>query len=274
MADIYCWLCRLDTCFPLMLRLPLFLVWAWKVVWAATASCCLGEASSASSPFLTHCVESGPLRPRLPSHAWAQMPHQSIPHIALILSFPHHRLPRLEFPAPYNIISLQHLLFSKCKSEQIGLMQLPLPLQVPPHHPPTTPAAAAAGAGAPLHRRRGMCLSFLVAATAVAACFLTEGPRPAHAFVLRPPPALFSSSSSSPRGPSRKENGLATRRFATSTSSNPTPPPPSTAAAATTADPAAAAEAKGRVILKGLQADRFRHPLDQQATEQVRSFIY
>jgi len=115
-------------------------------------------------------------------------------------------------------------------------------------------------------------MSFLVAAAAVVACLLTEGPCPAHAFVLRPPPALFSSSSL-PRV-SQKEQGLATRRFATTNTTSNTPPPPSSGAAAATADPAAAAEAKARVTLKGLQADRFRHPLDQQVTEQVRLFAY
>lgn len=123
-----------------------------------------------------------------------------------------------------------------------------------------------------MHRRRGVCMSFLVAAAAVVACLLTEGPRPAHAFVLRPPLALFSSSSL-PRV-SQKEQGPVIRRFGTTTrtASNPSPPPPSAAAAAT-ADPAAAAEAKARVTLKGLQADRFRHPLDQQVTEQVRLVV-
>ena len=155
-------------------------------------------------------------------------------------------------------------------------MQLPLPLQVPPHHPPTSRrrfSAAALGARraeAPMRRRRGVCVLFLAAAAVVAACLLTEGPRPAHAFVLRPPLALFPSSSL--QRVSQKEQTLATRRLAT-TSSTPTPPPPSAATAATAVTPAVPAEAKARVILKGLQADRFRHPLDQQVTEQVRFLV-
>lgn len=114
-----------------------------------------------------------------------------------------------------------------------------------------------------MHRRQGVCVVFLATAAVLTACLLTEGPRPAHAFVLRPPMALFPSSPLQ-RVP-QKEQELATRRFATT--SNPAPPP--AAAAATAAAPAGPEKAKARVILKGLQADRFRHPLDQQVTEQV-----
>lgn len=115
-----------------------------------------------------------------------------------------------------------------------------------------------------MHRRQGVCVVFLATAAVLTACLLTEGPRPAHAFVLRPPMALFPSSPLQ-RVP-QKEQELATRRFATT--SNPAPPP--AAAAATAAAPAGPEKAKARVILKGLQADRFRHPLDQQVTEQLR----
>ncbi|GAB5036536.1 peptidase [Nannochloropsis oceanica] len=115
-----------------------------------------------------------------------------------------------------------------------------------------------------MRRRHGVCVVFLATAAVLTACLLTEGPRPAHAFVLRPPMALFPSSPLQ-RVP-QKEQELATRRFATT--SNPAPPP--AAAAATAAAPAGPEKAKARVILKGLQADRFRHPLDQQVTEQLR----
>ena len=63
--------------------------------------------------------------------------------------------------------------------------------------------------------------------------------------------------------PSLPSRSVSSRLARSSTTSTATPPPPPT--------PTTSTKAADRVLLQGLQADRFRHPLDQQATESLRS---